>query len=421
MSELLCDAFERELRRLMSVWFPRTVDATCGGFLCDFDHRWRPTGPHCKMLEYQARQTLAAARAGAHLPGSAPLREAAMHGFRYLEERMWDAAHGGWYRALDRQGEPLEGGTKHGHGYAYAISACVACYRLTGDAGCLSLARAAFQWLDAQAHDADCGGYHVFYERDGRPILSADRAPETGQVFDPIGTPIGLKDANTNSDLLKCFAELYAVWPDALLGARLAELLRIVRDRLVVGPGVMHIFAHPDWTPLPELARYGQIIRSATILIAAAQALGESAGATTAVAGRMIDRMLEVAWDPRHGGFHLAGSAFGRSYIEDAVVYVPNKRWWVQADGMKALATLARHSRADARRYLDYLARLWRYIEDHLIDARAGGWFATGLDADRAARRWPKATKWKDVSHETEALLDCIANLRAPPTEPAAA
>ena len=42
---------------------------------------------------------------------------------------------------------------------------------------------------------------------------------------DAIGTPIGYKDANTTSDLLKAFADLFRVWPDALLRTRLEEML----------------------------------------------------------------------------------------------------------------------------------------------------------------------------------------------------
>jgi mannobiose 2-epimerase len=408
MNEPLRNELEGELRRLAAVWFPRTIDEKYGGFLCDFDFRWRLSGPQCKMLEYQARQTLAAARAAAHYPDSSVLRDAALHGYRYLKERMWDPLLGGWYRMLDQQGAPLEGSTKHGHGYSYAISACVACHRLTADPECLSLAQQAFQWIDRYAHDGEFGGYHAFLERDGTPIRSAARAPRPDQTHDPIGTPIGLKDANSTSDLLKCFSELYAVWPDPSLKRRLMELLAIVRDRLVVPPGAMHMYTHPDWTPLPEPVRYGQVIRSANILVLAAHALGEAGNATSRVAKSMVDAMLGAAWDRKNGGFNLAGSAFGSISVEDTVIYVGNKRWWPQAEGMTALALMTRLYPAEAERYSAYFGRLWDYVRKYLIDARHGGWFATGLDTNRHARKWPKATMWKDASHEIETLLECI-------------
>ena len=106
------------------------------------------------MLEYQARQTIAAARAASHFPDLTQLPEIAAHGFRYLKERMWDHRYGGWYRMLDRGGEPLEQMNKHGHGSAYAISACAACYDITRHPDCLDLAKSAFTWLEEHARDA---------------------------------------------------------------------------------------------------------------------------------------------------------------------------------------------------------------------------------------------------------------------------
>src|SRR5829696_6160033 len=106
---------------------------------------------------------------------------------------------------------------------------------------CLTLSKSAFAWLEEHAHDDRHGGYFVFYRQDGTHILTAEGLPP-GVTVDPIGTPIGFKDANTTSDLLKAFADLYRVWPDPLLRTRLEEMLCIMRDRLVVAPGVMHMF-----------------------------------------------------------------------------------------------------------------------------------------------------------------------------------
>src|SRR5207237_8301738 len=112
------------------------------------------------------------------------------------------------------------------------------------------------------------GGYFLFYQRDGCPIVSRGI---DGKLRDAIRTPVGCKDANTTSDLLKAFSDLYRVWPDALLKERLQQLLHIVRDRLVVAPGLMHMYTRLDWTPLPDLSRYGQVVRSAVQLLAAAK------------------------------------------------------------------------------------------------------------------------------------------------------
>jgi mannobiose 2-epimerase len=409
MKESLRREFEAELRRVLAAWFPRSVDRENGGFLCEFDHRWKPSGSQPKMLEYQARQTLAAARSAAHSADLASLREIATHGFRYLKDRMWDPSLGGWYRLLDRTGVPREGATKHGHGASYAISACVACYELTWDPECLELARSAFTWLEEHAHDHQHGGYFVFYQQDGTPILSKDQGPRPDKNRDAIGTPIGFKDANTTSDLLKCFSDLYRVWPDALLKRRLEEMLCIVRDRLVVPPGVMHMYAHPDWTPLPDFVRYGQVLRSANHIISASEALVETLDPMTErVARSMIDTMLRIAWDPDKGGFYLAGSSFGLTHIESTVVFVKDKSWWVQAEGMKALFAMARLHPDDPVDYGAHFLHLWDYVKKYVIDSKHGGWLAAGLDTNPNGSKRPKATLWKDSSHEVETLLDCL-------------
>jgi len=405
---------ETELRRLLAVWFPRSVDRDQGGFLCDFDYRWKPSGSQCKMLEYQARQTLAAAQSAAHSSDLEPLRTVAAHGFRYLKEAMWDRSFGGWYRLLDQNGNPQEAATKHGHGSSYAISACVACYELTHDPECLELAKLAFSWLEENAHDAEYGGYFVFYRRDGTPILSQDQRLLPDQIRDAIGTPIGFKDANTTSDLLKCFSDLYRVWRDALVQKRLEEMLCIVRDRFVVAPGVMHMYLHPDWRPLPDLVHYGQVLRSANHLLFAAEALhGAVDPLTTQVVRSMVDMMLRVAWDPAKGGFHFAGPSFGPLHVEKTILFVRDKSWWPQTEGMKVLLTMARLKASEAGNYVSRFAQLWQYIKKYVIDAKYGGWLAVGLDTNPAVGKWPKASMWKDCSHETEALLYCLAMLES--------
>jgi hypothetical protein len=40
---------ESELDFILKAWFPRTIDTEYGGFLSDFDYRWRPRGPQHKQ------------------------------------------------------------------------------------------------------------------------------------------------------------------------------------------------------------------------------------------------------------------------------------------------------------------------------------------------------------------------------------
>jgi mannobiose 2-epimerase len=400
--------FREALDPLLDVWFPRCIDHEYGGFLCDFDYRWKATGPHRKMLEFQARQTRLAAVAADFFPDRPVLREAAEHGFAYLREAMWDSEFGGFYRLLDRAGKPLEEGSKHGHGTAYTLSACVAHHRLTGKDASRDLAKQGFDWMEQHAHDHQNGGYFGYYRRDGRLILdAADSLPEY-PTRDPIGTPLGLKDVNTTKDLMETLGQLAGQWPSELVLERLREILEIVRERVVAPPGSVHMYFNPDWTPIPDLAYYGHSVHLAALLPAAAAPLGSEALADAEATARMLlDCALEYAWNPSTGGFAYAGSPFGPIYLEDQVWFMDTKFWWPQAEGLVDLIYFAAKEGGGA--YVDRAERLWRYIQSQLVDTRHGGWFRMGRDSPgRKVTKLPKADLWKDGSHEGMALMKCI-------------
>ena len=56
-------------KHVVEPWFPRCIDFDNGGFLCNFDRRWRDTGTDEKLLEFQARQTTTAAELLTLFPG----------------------------------------------------------------------------------------------------------------------------------------------------------------------------------------------------------------------------------------------------------------------------------------------------------------------------------------------------------------
>ncbi len=409
-AEALACELESALHELVRAWFPRCIDDMYGGYLCDFDHRWRPSGAQLKMLEYQARTARTIAQI-AMLPGFEMYRDAARHGFEYLRDVMWDREYGGWFRMLDRAGRPLEHETKHGHGSSYAIGACATYHDLTSDPQALEVAEEGFAWIDRVGHDEIHGGYYVYYRRDGTRIMSAEHSPIPQAVRDSMGVPIGLKDANTHADLLEAFAEMAASGSSQpLLRQRLDEMLNLICNRVVVPPGAVHMYFQPDWTPVPDIYRYAYAVNTANILAKAARALGAEARVTPVIKA-LVDTVLRYSWDNTKGGFHYAGSTFGPVYAEDIRIFIKDKFWWPQAEGTAALLRLALLHPEDKMDYLRRFKQLWSYINKYLIDHRHGGWVWVGRDFLRL-RRKPKATMWKDLSHEGRSLVECIHLLR---------
>ncbi|MFN2421831.1 MAG: AGE family epimerase/isomerase [Gemmatimonadota bacterium] len=406
-------------RHVLDAWFPRCIDHEEGGFLCDFDRRWSSSGPHDKLLEFQARQTLTAADAFRLYPEDQRLRDAALHGFNYLRDAMWDGDAGGWFHRLDRAGRPLEAHTKHAHGAAYAIEACVAVHEATGSSQALDLAREGFAWLEHCSRDPRHGGYYGFLQRDGTVIREASRCPWPAAT-DTIGTEIGLKDANVHSDLLETFVQLFHVWPDPKVGERLEEVLEIVSAKMVVREsGALQIFVTADWVPVPHLVRTGYQFQTAYRLTLARGVVGD-ADTLRSLACHMLEHGLRYARDPRGGYFYgVPGTYPLLLYGRD--LRVRSKSWWVQAEALKALFAVSRLA-PERIRYAEEFQQQWTYLSRDFLDERHGGFYASGLDTlGRRRLLGPgvaprhvtaKGDAWKDASHDGRALMYCIESLR---------
>lgn len=395
----LADELEAELRGMLRAWFPRTLDRERGGFLESFREDWSHGSETGKFLVYQARLTWVASAVAEWAPD---LREEyleyARHGARFLDRAMRDRDRGGAYFRLGLDGRPA-GAEKHAYGLAFAIYAGAAAHRAARDPAALALAQDVFRWLDERAHDAANGGYFESLDLDGRV------RPSDGRTFDGIGTLLGFKSMNSHIHLLEAFAELYRVWPDARLRERLEEVLALVRDRIAVEPGCLNLFFTPDWRAVPAHDSFGHDIETAFLLAEAAEALGRPDDEKTwRVARSLVDHALEWGFDWERGGFYEKGEAF-------APAHDTSKVWWTQAEGLNALLLLHERCGRETARYFEAFRRQWRFIREHVIDRRHGGWFPhVAREGVPIAR--DKASPWKAAYHDGRALLRCAERLR---------
>ena len=309
---------------------------------------------------------------------------------------------------------PWSSSTKHGHGSAYAIAACAAYYDLTSDPDALDLAVKGLKWLDRVGHDPEHGGYFALYTREGKLVLSSDQCPIPHLVRDCIGTPLGLKDANTNADMLETLVDLHAIWPEKLVEDRLAEMVDLFCDRMVVPPGSIHMYFQPDWRPVPDFARYSYMLNTSNILARALRSpvLSSHMKGPKAVKS-LVDTALAYGWDELNAGFFYGGSTYGATHVEDITVLISDKFWWPQAEGLRSLLRLALIAPEDERNYHARFRQLWSYIQEYLIDRKWCGWLQAATDSKPRRWRSPKATMWKEPSHEVHSLLECLRLLRS--------
>jgi mannobiose 2-epimerase len=313
---------------------------------------------------------------------------------------------------LDARGEvdPKLGTEKHVYGTAFVLYAASKAHEVTHDDLALTVARDAFRWLEAHAHDGERGGYFEALRRDGTPIVTWDEDAPLSRRVDRLGTYYGFKSMNSHIHLLEALAEYSRIDKDPLVLERLREVHEIVRDRIAAEPGALNLYLTRDWQATPAHDSFGHDIETAFLLVEAADALGMPDDPRTwTMARKLVDHALDWGWDGEHGGFYYKGEAFGGEAFDT------HKDWWTQAEGLNALLLMHRKFAAKTERYWEAFLKEWRFIESHLIDPVHGGWYMGTTREGKLIGDDRKATQWKANYHTSRAMMGVATMLRETP------
>ena len=382
---------------VLNVWFPRSVDREYGGFHSHYARDWAAEPSDGKFSVFQGRMTWVASQVVIHEP---VLKEQFLpivhHGLDFLNNVMWDRQDGGFFWGLDDAGKitPEFTDAKELYGIGFCIYGAAAAYEATHDPNALALAKKGFLWVDEHAHDSSNGGYFELLSRSGKPVTP--KAP-SGQVEPgPIG-PVNYKSMNTHIHLLEAFTQLYRVWPDPTVRARVEELLAIVRDRICVEPGVMNLYFANAWQAIPDHDSYGHDVETAYLMLESDEALHRNASPKTERMARMlVDHALAYGWDSANGGFFREGTTFGKP--EDTA-----KEWWVQVEGLNALLLMhQRYGKQDGRYFQRFLEQ-WAFIQKHTIDGEYHGLYNL-TNAEGTPITQDKGSIWKAAYHDGRAF-----------------
>jgi mannobiose 2-epimerase len=403
----LADEVEAALRRdVLAVWFPRAMDKDKGGFHSDFARDWRPAKSGGKFSVFQGRMTWIAAQVAMRRPD---LREQflpyARHGVEFLDTVLWDKERGGFFWGLDDDGRisPFYTDRKHLYGMSFCIYGAAAAYQATKDPKALDLAQRAFRWIESHAHDASDGGYFEWLTRDGKPILGDPEA--VLQRAAVASFPVGYKSMNTHIHLLEAFTQLYEVWKDETLRARLEELLAVVRDKVAVEPGVLNLYFTPEWRPVADHDSYGHDVETAYLMLETEDVLEHGHDPKTErMARRLVDHGLAYGWDEANGGFYREGTTFGKP--EDTL-----KEWWTEVEGLNALLLMHDKYGQQSDVYFKAFQQQWRFIKEHAIDGEFRGFYMM-VAADGVPTIDTKGSIWKAAYHDGRALLNVTERLR---------
>jgi mannobiose 2-epimerase len=391
-------------QELTAHWYPHALDRERGGFRQNLARDWSVRPDDSRFLVYQARMTwTAAAFAEFDQDRRDEFLGYARHGLAFLDSVMRDSEKGGFHWVLDAQGkiDPKQGDDKHVYGISFVMYAGSKVREVGGDELGLKVARDAFAWLEAHAHDSAHGGYFEALNRDGTPITHWDENAPLARRTDRLGIYYGFKTMNSHIHMLEALAELSRVDTRPVVKERLREVFHIVRDRIAVEPGALNLYLTRDWRAIPAHDSFGHDIETAYLLVEAADALGMPDDERTwKVARSLVDHALDWGWDEQFGGFYDKGESFAGAAFDTTKV------WWTEAEGLNALAVMHRRFGGTSDRYGRSFRKQWDFIRAHMLDPTHGGWFSETKRDGTLLGDGSKANPWKANYHTSRALIN---------------
>jgi mannobiose 2-epimerase len=320
--------------------------------------------------------------------------EMAKRAFDFLMNKFWDAKHGGAFWRLNDAGEVIDD-SKKTYGQAFYIYALTEFYLSFGNPAAQARAQELFELIERHAHGPKFGGYFEVCKRDWSPADVAARLSEKDMAEK--------KSMNNHLHVLEAYTNLYRVWREPRVAARLRELIEIFLTR-ILDPHTHHLhhFFDEQWQVRSDTYTFGHDIEASWLLCEAAEALGDA---------KLLKQVRAVALQMAEAAFNEGLSADGGLCYEGRAgkIIDAGRECWPQAEAL--VGFLNAFELSDAPRFLAAARQTWKFIDEHLVDRVHGEWFWRINPDGQPDKKLPKVSEWKGPYHGTRACLETMRRL----------
>ena len=314
---------------------------------------------------------------------------AAVHARDWFLDHFCDHKYGGVYWSVTAEGERLDT-KKQLYAQGFAIYALSELYKVTGDDEALKNAVNLYKVVESHFADTVNGGYIEALSRDFSPLEDMSLSAHDINAD---------KTMNSHLHVLEAYSNLYQVWPDEVLKARVEALLSLTGERVMGADGHLQLYFKRDWTVLPGAVSYGHDIETSWLALEAAFALHDA---------DVVNRVRP--WARRVGAAGNEGLLPDGSMRYEKLLdgqFDDSRQWWVQAESVVGNLWLWKyHADAEA---LERAFAAWAYIREHLVDTISGEWWWAILPDGSRDLSQPKAGFWKCPYHNTRMCLQVLS------------
>ena len=300
--------------------------------------------------------------------------------YAYLINHFEDADVGGYAWWLAPGGKVLDG-KKQTYGQAFVVYALSEYYLATGNVQVLEKALKLFSLMERHSWNEQSSGYWEATD------------PEWGKLEDvrlsgkDMNAPLSM---NTHLHVMEAYANLHCAISMDNVGFATERVLNVMISRILHPDGNrFRLFFDAEWHSLSDVISPGHDIEGSWLIWETAGFLEDESLLRqlrpTVLA--MVDHVLEY-------GLDSDGSVFNE--YETGHAKPGDKDWWPQAEGV--VGFLNAFQMTGDLKYLEASMKTWGYIQEAIIDAENGEWFA-GRQVNGKPQERNKAGPWKSNYH----------------------
>ncbi|MBQ9947697.1 MAG: AGE family epimerase/isomerase [Oscillospiraceae bacterium] len=318
----------------------------------------------------------------------------AKHAFDFLMDKCVDKEYGGVYWSMNADGS-VKDDIKHTYCQAFFIYALSSYYRASGDKSALDMAYTVFGLVEK--HATDDVAYLEKLSRDWMGELANDELSENGLMAD--------KTMNTTLHLMEAYTELYLADHNEKVLERLKFQLELTYNKIFDKDNdKLLVFFDKNMDVIGDVYSYGHDIEATWLVDRACDVIGDKAFSEKmgAMNKRIVRKIADIAYHKE------TGSLLNES---DKGVVNTWRVWWVQAETVVGFINAYQRGYGD-KEYMDIAANVWKFIQEYIVDKRAGGeWHSQLDDSMKFAEFKPVVDPWKCPYHNGRMCIEAIERL----------
>lgn len=393
LNELRIFAEQELFGNILPFWRNRIPDWEYGGFLGETDFTGNTVLGAPKGLILHARILWTFSRVYS-LTQDPIDKDLASRAFLYLCNSFYDEEYGGYYWTLDYDGRP-QMLKKQVYALAFVMYGMSEYYLISGDNEALKRSTDLFNLIESRSFDNELNGYYEGFSREWSEIEDLRLSDKDMNER---------KTMNTHLHILEAYTNLYRIWKNESLLAKIENLVRIFLDK-IISPGDFHLqlFFNDEWEVKSNTISYGHDIEAGWLIHEAALVTGIEE--LISEVERLVPSLTLSALEglSEEGGLFHEGDRLGR-HIDHQY------EWWPQAEALVGL--LNTFELTGHERFLADALQVKEFIRKYIIDHQYGEWhFRVGSDL-KPIEGLEKSGLWKCPYHNGRACIEIIQRIK---------